>query len=78
MNAAFSMSYLKSLVGSAAKDDDAQDAFEYMLAVGGVVVTMVIALMAFDAVIAGILGLVCPAVDTADPLAAIGSCITGG
>jgi hypothetical protein len=39
---------------------------------------MVLSLMAFDTVVAGILGLVCPAVDTGNPFAAIGSCITGG
>lgn len=68
----------KRLTRGTASDDHAQDTVEYMLVVGAVVVAMVVSFMAFDAVIAGILGLVCPAVDTGNPLAAIGTCITGG
>jgi Flp pilus assembly pilin Flp len=58
------------------RTDDAQNAFEYVLTAGLVVVAMVVAFLAFDAVIAQILGFVCPAVDTSDGLAAVGSCIT--
>lgn len=57
-------------------NDHAQDTFEYLLVVGSVVVTMVIGLMGFDDVIQGLLGNLCPAVDTANPLVAVGSCIT--
>lgn len=78
MNAVDWVTNLKLLVWSTSDHDLAQDTLEYMLIVGGVVVAIVISLMAFDTLVAGILGLVCPAVDTADPLAAIGTCITGG
>jgi hypothetical protein len=58
------------------RDERAQDAFEYLLTVGTLLVLMAAALLAFDAVVAQLVGLVCPAVDTANGLAAIGSCIT--
>ncbi len=57
------------------RSEEAQNAFEYLLVIGSVVVGFVAALLAFDVVIAQLVGLVCPAVDTANALAAIGSCI---
>ena len=52
-----------------------QNTFEYLLVVGGVVVLMAIAWLGFDGLIPGLVGHVCPSVDTANPAAAIGSCL---
>jgi hypothetical protein len=54
----------------------AQDTFEYLLVVGGVIVVLVLAFLAFDAVLAQFLGNACPSVDTAKGVAATaGSCV---
>ena len=56
--------------------DRAQDSFEYLLVIGGVVVAMIIGLLAFDVVVALLLGASCPSVDTAKGIAATaGSCL---
>jgi hypothetical protein len=57
-------------------EERAQDAFEYLLTVGTLVVLFVGALLAFDPVVRAVVGLVCPGVDTANGLVAVGSCIT--
>ena len=54
----------------------AQGTFDYLLATGIFVVALVSGLFAFDAVIVDIVGHICPSVDTADPLAAVGSCLS--
>lgn len=64
------------LLSSQVATEDAQNVFEYVLTVGLVVVAMVASFLAFDAVVAQVVGFACPAVDTADGLAAVGSCIT--
>jgi len=53
----------------------AQNTFEYLLVVGAVVAPLVLALFAFDQVVVGVVGYVCPAVDTANSLSAVGSCL---
>jgi len=58
------------------RDDRGQDTLEYLVVIGGLVVAMVIGLLGFDVVIQGLLGHLCPSVDTANPLVAVGSCIT--
>ena len=58
------------------RSEEAQDAFEYLLVIGGVVVGIIVALLAFDVVVAQVVGHLCPSVDTANPLSAIGNCIT--
>lgn len=53
----------------------AEDAVEYLIVAGAVVVAMVAAMFAFDDVVVSVLDHVCPSVDTANPAVAIGSCI---
>jgi Flp pilus assembly pilin Flp len=53
----------------------AQNTFEYLLIMGVVVVAMVGALMGFKPLLREVAGLVCPSVDTADPVAAFKSCL---
>jgi hypothetical protein len=58
------------------RGDRAQDTFEYLLVIGGVLVLMVVALLAFDTMLAQFLGASCPSVDTAKGVAATaGSCV---
>lgn len=59
----------------ATEDDHAQNTFEYLLVIGAVVLPLVGALLGFDQVVVEVVGYVCPAVDTANPLAAVGSCL---
>jgi hypothetical protein len=58
-------------------DERAQDTFEYLLVVGAVVVAMAAALIAgFALLLPEVVGLVCPAVDTAaNPVATFKSCL---
>lgn len=58
-------------------DERAQNAFEYLLVIGAVVVAMVAALVVgFELLLPEVAGLVCPSVDTAtDPIATVGSCL---
>lgn len=55
--------------------EEAQNTFEYVLVIGSVVIAFVAGFLAFDAVIPQVVGLVCPSVDTANALSAIGNCI---
>lgn len=58
--------------------DEAVNSFEYLLVIGLVAVPFVAALVAGVALlIPEVAQFVCPAVDTADPSAAPGSCIPG-
>jgi|GEM_PF-2262328 len=58
------------------RDDRGQDAFEYMLAAGTLVVVLFLGLLAFRELAPMVVGNSCPAVDTAaDPGATEGSCI---
>jgi hypothetical protein len=57
------------------RSERAQDAIEYLLVTGGVAVAFAVALLTFDAVIVEVAGHVCPSVDTANALAAVGSCL---
>jgi hypothetical protein len=60
------------------QSDRAANSFEYLLVIGVIVVPFVAALIAgFALVIPEVAQYVCPAVDTADPAAAPGSCIPG-
>ena len=70
------MGRLRQTVAAAIGSTGGQNSFEYLLTVGTIVVAFVAALFAFDQLIQIFLGHVCPAVDTANPLVAIGSCIT--
>jgi hypothetical protein len=58
-------------------EERAQNAFEYMLVVGAVVVATVAALIVgFKLLLPEVTGLICPSVDTAaNPVATIGSCL---
>ena len=58
-------------------DRRAQDTFEYLLVIGTVVVGMAAAIIAgFTLLLPEIVGLLCPAVDTAaDPIATFKSCL---
>lgn len=56
-------------------DERAQDALEYLMVIGAVVVALVIALLGFDTVIPQVVGHLCPGVDTANPAVAVGSCL---
>lgn len=58
------------------KSDHAQNTFEYLLAVGGVMVLIIAGLYGLDVVVEQLVGHLCPSVDTANPLVAAGSCIT--
>ncbi len=56
--------------------DEAQDAYEYMLVIGSLIVLMIAGLLGFDAVVGQLLDLACPSVDTAAGVGAtVGSCI---
>ena len=57
------------------RGERAQNTFEYLLIMGVVVVAMVGALMGFKPLLREVAGLVCPSVDTADPVAAFKSCL---
>jgi hypothetical protein len=57
-------------------EDDAQDSFEYLLVVGGVLLVVMFGFIALDTVVVQLLGASCPSVDTAKGVAATaGSCI---
>jgi hypothetical protein len=56
--------------------DEAQGAVEYLLVIGAIVVVTFAAFMGFDSLVREFVGHVCPSVDTANPLVAVGSCIT--
>ncbi len=59
--------------------DDGQDAYEYMLAAGTLVVVLVAAFWAFTEFVPDIVGSSCPSVDTASsPAATDGSCVVEG
>ena len=61
---------------AAFESDAAQDSFEYLLVIGGAVLVLILALLAFDTVVAEVLGASCPSVDTAKGIAATaGSCL---
>ena len=70
------MRHVTSMCSGMCSGESAQGALEYLLAVGGVVVVLILGLMAFDQVVQIVVGHLCPSVDTADALAAVGSCIT--
>ena len=65
------------VVSALARDQRAQNTFEYLLVIGAVVVAMVAAMIAgFELLLPQVAGLVCPSVDTAaNPIATIGSCL---
>jgi len=54
----------------------AQNTVEYLLVLGTLVVALALAFLTFDVVVAQIVGLACPGIDTANGAAAIGTCIT--
>jgi len=57
-------------------DENAQDSLEYLMVIGAVVVVMMAFLIAgFYGLVPDVVGWVCPSVDTADPLASLGSCL---
>lgn len=56
------------------RDERGQDAFEYLLVLGAVVVAIVISFAAFDAVVFDVSGTACESVDTAASTEA-GDCI---
>ncbi|MEZ4503840.1 MAG: hypothetical protein R3C39_14555 [Dehalococcoidia bacterium] len=56
--------------------DSAQDTLEYLLTVASIVVAVILGLLGFDQLIQLFVGHLCPSVDTANPLVAIGTCIT--
>jgi hypothetical protein len=60
-----------------AREERAQNTFEYLLVIGAVVVAMVGAMIVgFELLLPQVAGLVCPSVDTAaNPIATIGSCL---
>jgi hypothetical protein len=70
-------SWIQAFVVWLLADERAQDAFEYLLVVGAVVVAMAAALIAgFALLLPEVVGLVCPAVDTAaNPVATFKSCL---
>ena len=65
------------LLARLCRGEAGQNAFEYMLVLGGVVAAVVAALLTFDVLIAEFVGHVCPGVDTANGLSAVGDCING-
>lgn len=69
----------RRLVLALLRGETAQEAFEYLLVIGAVVVVMAAAIIAGLALLLPeIVGLVCPAVDTAaDPAATFKSCLGG-
>jgi hypothetical protein len=54
----------------------AQGTFDYLLATGIFVVALVAALFAFDTIVVDIVGHVCPSVDTANSISAVGDCLS--
>ena len=56
-------------------DDRGQDALEYLLVIGTLVVALVIGFMAFDGAVAEVVGHSCPSVDTVVSTTA-GDCVT--
>ncbi len=61
---------------TAVRAEAGQDAYEYILVVGSVVVLTLLGLFGFDAIVAQLLDLACPSVDTAVGVGAtVGSCI---
>lgn len=70
-------SRIQALVVWLLADERAQDTFEYLLVVGAIVVAMAAALIAGLALLLPeVVGLVCPAVDTAaSPVATFKSCL---
>jgi len=56
------------------RDDRGQDAFEYLLVLGTLVVALVIGFMAFDAMVGQVVAHSCPSVDTVVSTTA-GQCI---
>ncbi len=72
-------SWIQKLVILLLADRRAQDTFEYLLVIGAVVVAMAAALIAgFTLLLPEIVGVVCPAIDTAaDPVATFKSCLGG-
>jgi hypothetical protein len=57
------------------RSEEAQNAFEYLLLIGGLLVAIAGGLLGINAVVAQVVGLVCPSVDTANALSAIGNCV---
>ena len=62
-------------VATKLSDEAAQDAFEYVLATGAVMVAFVAGLLLIDAAIPAILGVMCPVIDAATPGVTVGSCL---
>lgn len=65
-------------VTRASGDEQGQGTFEYLMVSGVVVVAFVAGLFAFDSVVVEVVGHVCPSVDTANPVVAVGSCLGFG
>lgn len=62
-------------VRRASGDERGQGTFEYLMVSGVVVIAFVTGLFAFDSVVVEVVGHVCPSVDTANPVVAVGSCL---
>ena len=65
-SAIFALSYVKSLVGRVFSEERAQDAFEYLLVIGGVTVVIILAIASpiGQNLIGSVIGGVCAAVGT--------------
>ena len=64
------------VVSALLRGERAQNTFEYLMVVGAVVVAVVAAMIVgFELLLPQVAGLVCPSVDTANPLVAVGSCL---
>lgn len=57
------------------QDESAQDALEYLLATGTLVVGLVVGLLGFKLLLPELLGYICPAVDNGATISAVGACL---
>ena len=65
-SAIFALSYVKSLVGRVRSEERAQDAFEYLLVIGGVTVAVILAVATplGGSMITAVINGVCGAINT--------------
>lgn len=75
---ASALTYLKSLARSLAQDERAQDAFEYLLVIGGISVAVIIAIttVGFSTMAAAVINGVCAAISSIEFMDAVTGCAT--
>jgi hypothetical protein len=57
-----------------AREERAQDGFEYLLVAGTVGIALAVGFLAVNTIIPAVVGYACPAIDTVSPVA-VGACI---